>query len=73
MPQVSHYNNAYSLRFVYKHTGTKEYVKKYPTLNTNKRVNNWKILRSGNAKYPGYFFIGSQAYSDIFKSALVYL
>ena len=31
MPQVSHYNNAYSLRFVYKHTGRKEYVKKYPT------------------------------------------
>ena len=60
--------------FVYKHTETIESVKKYPTfLWKTSQVNNSEIHRSGNAKYSGYSFIGSQASSEIFKSALVYL
>ena len=36
-------------------------------------INNWRILRIRNAKFAGHFFIRTQTYREIFKSALVYL
>ena len=46
-------------KFVYKHSETIEYVKNLPTFLRNlqtSRVNNLRILRMKNAKFPVYCF-----------------
>ena len=60
--------------FVYKHTEKIEhrillFFKKKKT----SQVSKWRILRIKNAKLSGYCFYMNRTYTEIFKSALVYL
>ena len=62
--------------FVYKHTETIEYVKKQPTFKEKYKLHEWITwellgLRMGNVQ--GIVFIWTRTYSEIFKSALMYL
>ena len=60
--------------FAYKHTETKEYVKKYRTFKKKYKLHgNSTILWFKNAKFSGIVFIWSRSYNEIFKSTLVYL